>query len=186
MPNVLKSENFIWRLFPKDKSKTFAILDGASVEGLLPRFKTMNPLYRCLYRGKLENGINEVAPYLVELEERSEFTDWVLSEGWGNHWGVFLLTPESVKIDALRRHFRKLNKVKAADGKIVLFRYYDPRVLRIFLPICEKEQVPSFFELVESFVCEDEDPNQAVCFTLSQSTGLPQKDTLKIEITSSV
>lgn len=156
------------------------------MEGLLPRFETMNPLYRCLYRGELENGLDEVAPYLVELEEGTEFTNWVLSEGWGNHWGIFMITLESVKIDALLRHFRKLNKVKGADGKILLFRYYDPRVLRIFLPTCEKEQVPSFFELVEFFICEDEDPNQAVCFTLSQSTGLPQKDTMTIGSTSSV
>ena len=180
MSNILDSEDFLWRLFPEGKRKTFAVLDGASVEGLLSQFEAMDPLYRCLYSGKLENGIAEVAPYLVELEKYSAFTDWVLSKGWGNHWGIFMVTPASVKIDVLRRHFRKLNKVKLAGGKAVLFRYYDPRVLRTFLPVCEKEQVPGFFERVESFICEAEDPSQAVFFELSQDTRLPQGSSVKV------
>ena len=179
IPDILNAAQFTRRLFPHDPSKTFAILDGASVEGLLVQFETMAPVYRCLYRGELENGIDEVAPYLVELEQGSEFTNWVLSEGWGNHWGIFMVVKESVSIDALLRHFRKLNKVKGADGKIVIFRYYDPRVLRIFLPICESEQVPSFFALVVCFICEDEALNQAVCFTVNEDTRLPQKDIIK-------
>lgn len=185
MSKALSSEKFIWRLFPKDNLKTFVILDGALIDELLPQLDAHAPVYRCLYRGKLENGLDAVAPYLVELEEGNAFTDWILSEGWGKNWGIFLTADESTKIDPLCRHFRKLNKVKESTGKSLLFRYYDPRVLRVLLPTCEAEQLPSFFELVESFICEDEDPGQVVCLQVDQDSGLVRKEIFAFEATGS-
>ena len=48
-------------------------------------------------------------------------------------------------------HFRRLLKVQTESGERLYFRYYDPRVLRAFLPSCSEEQVESVFGEVQAF-----------------------------------
>ncbi len=45
------------------------------------------------------------------------------------------------------------------------FRFYDPRVLRIFLPTCDRSQILEFFGPVKIFICEDEDPEHILLFS---------------------
>src|SRR5436305_10083170 len=67
--------------------------------------------------------------------------------------------------DDLKKHFRKFLLVKTEDGKELYFRFYDPRVLRIFLPTCDVAQLKEFFGPVEKFICEDEDHAFALLFS---------------------
>jgi len=79
-----------------------------------------------------------------------------MEHGWGNSWGIpFRSTYE---MPDLHKHFRKFLKVDTEDGQQMYFRFYDPRVLRIFLPNSEAGQVREFFGPVEYFIAEDEDP----------------------------
>jgi Domain of unknown function (DUF4123) len=132
----------------------YAILDGASVDGLLDRLWEYEPEYECLYRGELEPDLAEVAPYLVRLAPKSAFTDWVVTRGWGNHWGIFCAS--RADLPAMRRHFRKFLTVHDADGKPLLFRYYDPRVLRVYLPTCTRTEVTEIFGPVMHYIVEGE------------------------------
>jgi len=56
----------------------------------------------------------------------------------------------------LRDHFRDFHKVELPDQRIVIFRYYDPRVLRIFLPVCNQSELRQFFGPVQTFLVEGE------------------------------
>ena len=38
----------------------------------------------------------------------------------------------------------------------MIFRFYDPRVLRKFLPTCNADELQTFFGKVETFFAEDE------------------------------
>lgn len=109
---------------------------------------------RCLYSGALPDELARAAPYLVRLGAASAFTD-VFREAWGRSWGI--LVRASADIDELRRHFMKLNVVRGPDGRRLLFRYYDPRVLRVFLPTCDREQLAETFGPVQELVVEGED-----------------------------
>lgn len=148
-------------LFPEPMTEeeedlqTFAILDGASVPELLDHLYTEEdrPQFACLYRGNLEPDMAEVAPYLVCLEPGHEFTEWLVSEGWGKHWGVFVRTSASMKV--LQRHLRKFLRVKDPEGNTLVFRYYDPRVARVFFPTCNKEEIQQLFGPIENWVVED-------------------------------
>jgi hypothetical protein len=51
-------------------------------------------------------------------------------------------------------------------GKLLYFRPYDPRVLRIFLPTCDAEQLEFMFGPIEAYFAEAEDPAQALRFSL--------------------
>lgn len=143
-------------LFSTPGTKVFTILDGASVPDLPANMVTFNPEHICLYRGELAPDMAEVAPYLAFLERDAPFTDWVITHGWGHHWGIFGVTRADLK--ELRRHFRKFLMVYDESAKSLYFRYYDPRVLRIYLPTCNAQELKIVFGPVMSYLMEDEDP----------------------------
>jgi len=152
-------------LFSKPDASVFAVLDGASVPDLVKNLYQFEPEYCCLYRGELEADMASVAPYLVKLEPQDEFTEWLLREGWGAHWGVFFTTTTTLR--ALRDHFREFHTVELPDQRTVLFRYYDPRVLRSFLPVCNAAELSLFYGPVQSFIAEGDTPDTGVKFTLA-------------------
>jgi hypothetical protein len=154
-PDALK-EALYPHLFPEtddgEALHTFVILDGAAIPTLLDRLYGERPEFICLYRGELEPDIAEVAPYLVRLEPDTPFADWVLAGGWGNHWGIFALS--STGLTAVRTHLRRFLTVKGPDGARLLFRYYDPRVLNVYLPTCNREELAVLFGPVHAYIAE--------------------------------
>jgi hypothetical protein len=159
MNEKVVTELLVKYLFSQPATNTYAVLDGASVEQLPQILWEHEPENICLYRGELEPDMAAVAPYLVKLEYDHPFTKLVCEKGWGNHWGIFAVTPAEVDIRALRQHFRKFLMVYNPDGKLVYFRYYDPRVLRIYLPTCNIEEIKIVFGRIDFYVLEDEDPS---------------------------
>lgn len=150
-------------LWSVPETSVFAVFDGASVKGLREKLWEKEPQHVCLWRGELAPDMAEVAPYLIELEPDAEFTQWVLEKGWGNHWGIFVATGEPLR--SLRQHFRRLTMVRDPDGKSLYFRFYDPRVLRIFLPTCTPDELRDFFGPVACFVVEAEDSGTLLRFS---------------------
>lgn len=161
------------RLLFSSDARVFTILDGAAVGDLLTPLYDHHPEFECLYRGELPPDIAEVAPYLVRLEPGSEFTRWVLEHGWGQHWGIFAVA--DAELPVLRRHFRRFLTVHDSDGKPLYFRYYDPRVLRVYLPTCTAEELRTVFGPVDGFVLEDDDPATALQFRLQDGELQPRK-----------
>jgi len=164
-------------LFGKGDTPVFAILDGASAPNLVKHLYEHEPEYCCLYRGELQPDMATVAPYLVRLEAEDKFTDLVLTEGWGVHWGIFFVTPANLR--TLRDHFRSFHTVELPDQRTVLFRYYDPRVLRNFLPVCNAAELATFFGPVQKFVVEGETPESGIKFSLAGPALKPEPFQIK-------
>jgi hypothetical protein len=150
------------RLFEDDELKVFGVLDGASIPDLLEHLYSSDLEYECLYRGELAPDIAEVAPYLVALDKASAFTHWLVERGWGRHWGVFALSRADLR--ALRRHFRTLLIVHDSAAKPLYFRYYDPRVLRVYLPTCNADELSAIFGPVEKYLLEEEQTGAILSF----------------------
>lgn len=138
----MKKEQLEKTLF-SERAFVYAVLDGASIPGLCDKLYELDPPRYCVMRGELEPDMEEVAPYLVNLSQGSDFTEWVLKECYGKHWGIFAQTLHSI-ID-MRRHFRSLLTVWNEEGNPMIFRYYDPRVLTKFLPTCTENELMTFF-----------------------------------------
>jgi hypothetical protein len=155
-------------IFGKGDVPVFAMLDGASAKGLVKKLYELEPEYCCLYRGELPPDMALVAPYLVRMEAGSEFAEYILNEGWGMHWGVFVTGNATMR--NFRDHFRQFHKVELPDQSSVIFRHYDPRVLRCFLPVCNAAELAAFFGPVQSFILEGESPENAVKFSLTGKT----------------
>lgn len=142
-------------MFGEDGVRVFAVLDGASIEDLLEKLQQFEPEYYCLYRGDLNSDMAQVAPYLVRLRPDTAFAEWVIGKGWGQNWGIYVHSPADLQ--AMRKHFRTFLTVYDSNGKPMLFRYYDPRVLRIYLPTCNAQELQTVFGPITSYFVESED-----------------------------
>lgn len=163
-------------LFSKT-TRIYAILDGASVPDLPLKLFEMKPPRYCLLSGELEPDMAEVAPYLVRLYPRTAFTDWLLRECWGKHWGIFAHSRKTLK--EMRKHFRSLVTVYDESGKPLIFRYYDPRVLHNFLPTCEPEEIETFFGEVDSYFAESEKEEKLMRF--ERGNGIYKQSAFEIK-----
>jgi hypothetical protein len=152
-------------LFENPSLSLYAILDGACIPDLLDQFDSLRPEHVCLYRGELKDGIDEVAPYLVRLEPGHPFTHWLTANGWGAHYGIYIHSADN--LGALRLHLRRSLRVYTEDGRALLFRYYDPRVFRVFIPSMTPPEAATFFGPIQAFLCEDEDPASILRFSLN-------------------
>ncbi len=145
-----QQEQYLFR----ENKHTYAVLDGASVPDLPLKLYEMKPPNICLYRGELPPDVLYAAPYLVQLLPEAEFTNWLLTECWGRHWGIF--AQSSITMLGMRKHFRSLLTVYDETGKPLLFRYYDPRVFLTFLPTCNAEELETFFGKVNYYFAESD------------------------------
>ncbi len=149
---------------------TWAVLDGASVQGLPRALHASGADSTCLLAGKLHPSMRRVAPYLVRLGPTDAFTDLLFERGWGRHWGIFLRTRATG--DELTRHLRGLLQVRDPDGKVLRFRFYDPRVLRVYLPTCTPDELALVHGPVERFAMEDEAGTELLVFGID-GAGMP-------------
>lgn len=152
----------LWRPGLATRTGVFAILDGARDERIFGAVDATYQPKECLYSGDLPWQMQMTAPYLVELARDDRFTTLLLEKGWGNSWGTFLRSEIGIK--ELRRHLRQFLRVRTEDGKRLIFRYYDPRVLRVYLPTCRPAELETFFGPVDAFLIEGEDAGEMVEF----------------------
>jgi len=142
--------------------KICVVLDAARDERIFTAVERCTLDKCCLYAGAIPWVLQRAAPYLVVLDPDDRFTRQIIDEGWGNSWGIFLRT--DAHLLEVRRHLRSLLKVKTESGSSMLFRWYDPRVLRPFLPTCQPDELKTFCGPVDCFYAEGADPDTLLQF----------------------
>ena len=144
--------------------KAYAILDCARDERIYPALVEAcdDRKYRCLFQGheaiflgNLPRVLAQAAPHLIQLDFQSNFARWMISRGWGNNWGIYALS--SAPLDKLLIHLRRFLMVKNESGKPFYFRYYDPRVMRVYLPSCNDKELEMVFGPLSRYCMESED-----------------------------
>jgi hypothetical protein len=144
--------------------RVYAVLDAARDEQIFDAVDACREDKSCLYAGRIPFALQRVAPYLVELSRDAPFTQSLVERGWGNSWGIFLRSDRGMM--EVRRHLRHFLRVKDESGRRLLFRWYDPRVLRIYLPTCYPEEVRTFFGPIEMFAMEAQEPGALLQFSV--------------------
>ncbi|MBL8603331.1 MAG: DUF4123 domain-containing protein [Myxococcales bacterium] len=140
-------------LLAKEPHGLFAVLDAARDPRVLTMVGDTHLPMASLYDGVLGDQLADVAPYLVQLSHHDDFFDLLVSEAWGDSWGVFLRC-DRVDFRDLRRHLRRFLRVRDEAGARMLFRFYDPRVLRAFLPVCTVDEATQLFGPIDAFLVE--------------------------------
>src|SRR5688572_16475035 len=143
-------------LWGKGPDPVYMILDGARDPQIYGAVRGSGMTYKCLFSGDLDLDLAKAAPYLLELQRQADFTRQLLKMAWGHSWGIFLSSPSP--LEELRRHFRRFLRVQGDDGKTLYFRYYDPRVLRVYLPTCSAGETEAIFGPVLTYLMESSDP----------------------------
>lgn len=162
------SETLAAQLWPQgsgpDCPQAYALLDGARDPHIAHMVRTSGLPFECLYAGMLTSALAAAAPYLVQLTPESRFYKDLVPRAWGNAWGIFVVARPDVTLHAMRKHFRTILRVKDEQGQILVFRFYDPRVLRVYLPTCTATELTQVFGLVDTIWVEAEGAECALKF----------------------
>lgn len=150
----------------------YALLDAAIEPEVLKVLFESKEQYLSLYEGPQGAQLTHFAPYVVRLPKESSLLEVLVEKGWGKSWGGYLTSRE--QLETLRQHFRHFLMVQMPDRKQVYFRFYDPRVLRVFLPTCTADEVKQFFGPVKQYLMEDEKPDKLLQFA-STDRGAEKK-----------
>jgi hypothetical protein len=133
----------VWQADSVRPVRIYAVLDCARDAAI---YDLIGRSYRekgCLFAGKLDLELERAAPFLLELQPGDSVTDEILLRGWDDAWGILIRTEASFR--GLRRHLRTFLRVRTEDGRFLLFRYYDPRVLDAYLPTCTGYELAAIF-----------------------------------------
>jgi len=162
-------------LWFKDLSRAYrvwAVLDGARDKRIYSAVVGCYTDNCCLYSGDLPSDLRFAAPYLVSLDPEDRTTRYLLKHAWGNSWGIFLRSTSSM--ETLRRHLKGMLIVKDPKGRRMLFRYYDPRVLRVYLPTCWPAELEQVFGPVKAYLVEGGESGTVIQYRVGDA-GFVQK-----------
>ncbi len=151
----------------------YALLDAARDPLILARLVHSGEEYQSLYEGPQGEAMAAFGPFLVKLPKESPFLETLVREAWGKSWGVYLTCAQPFQ--EVRKHFRRFLTVELEGHGQVYFRYYDPRVLRFFLPTFTPPQVKELFGPVRAYLMEANGPETLLQFTLSPQRGAIQE-----------
>jgi len=131
----------------------YAIVDAARSDRALQMIEESVDPYASLYDGERGRAHDDVAPYLVHLRADSGLLTRLVTEGWGDAWGIYV--DSAADFVTVRRHFRQFLLVEAeGEPHRLFFRFYDPRVLHTFAAGITPEQREAFLASIERIVFE--------------------------------
>ncbi|WP_437736610.1 DUF4123 domain-containing protein [Sorangium sp. So ce1335] len=160
----------------QERAPLFAVLDAARDPRIRLLLVEAGEQAASLYTGFQGELLADISPTLVHLPRESSLLDALIDSGWGDGWGVFLTS--SRPFGDVRKHLRRFLLVESGAGKQQYFRFYDPRVLRGFLPTCGPRKTEALFEEIESFAMEAEDPGKLLRFTAQGGKAIREESTL--------
>jgi pSer/pThr/pTyr-binding forkhead associated (FHA) protein len=134
----------------------FAVLDASRSLRVIEVMRESVEEYRSLYQGTKGEALAMQAPYLVRLPAKSRLLEQLVLEGWSGGWGIYLTCPRP--FDEVRTQLRRLLMVSNDETEeAMFFRFYDPRVLRLFLPTCGVRQKEQIFGDIDAFLVAGRD-----------------------------
>ena len=164
------AEYFRELLWVNSTCKLYCIIDAAQ-DKLIHKMITLSAVdYCCLYKKglhfpgeRLTEELASAAPYLLMISPDDPFLVSLLSWGWGRSWGIFLFSERS--IHAVHEHCSGNLLTLTEEGQVLQFRYYDPRILRVYLPTCTVDELSVVFGPVAAYLTEDENGGGPILFT---------------------
>jgi hypothetical protein len=149
-------------------SDLYAVVDTAQDDKLHDLvFAALFP--NCLFLTDTFSPVGRAAPYLVPVEHAERLMREWRARGRGRNWGLFVRA--EIPIPRLLQRLRTLNLATLPDGRTVLFRWWDPRVLRVFLPTCAGAELAPWFDGVEEWLCEEEGGEALRSYRRREATG---------------
>ena len=126
----------------------FAVVDLASAEALAATIGALQPPQaETLLSREMPAKLLQVGPWLVDLNRCPQVAAALAELGKTVPWGYYVHS--DVDLLSLRRGLRRFNLVTMPGfERPVLFRYWDPRVLRDFIAVATPAQRRQFMEWI--------------------------------------
>jgi hypothetical protein len=172
VPEEMTPQQRLLSLFRGEFQPLYALLDAACEPSVLKVLFESKAEYESLFEGIPGAQLTHFAPYLVRVPKESPLLEKLVQQGWGKNWGIYLTSSQA--LPDLRTHFRQFLMVKMPEGEQAYFRFYDPRVLRLFLPTCTAEETNLIFGPVKYYLTEDEKPDVLLRFS-NKGVGVGRK-----------
>lgn len=161
----MKTIEMIVSVLEQQPTALFAILDAARERKIKRRLRDSGQVFQSLYEGAPD--LEDHGPFLVELRRGTPTLRELIRDGWGKSWGVYLCS--GTPFVHLRRHLRRFLMVKLPDGREAYFRFYDPRVLRVFLSRSTFSEARSFIGPAHGYWMEGDSPHELMYFSAGTS-----------------
>jgi len=145
----------------------YAIIDTARDRRTFSLLEESDGDYEILYPPRFAFDLDNRGPHLISVRPGSTCLQSLITAGWGNGWGIYVAGPSDFA--TVRRHLRRLLFVKLHDGQQVHFRFYDPRVLRDYLPTCNGDELDQFFGPLSTIYLEIGNDRELLCFSRDRS-----------------
>ena len=147
--------------------RLYGVVDGAQDLELAYEAKCLfGQEITSLFAGDMAAAAADVAPYLVPIDPASGYLEnW--AQRWGKNAGILLTT--TAEPARLHAHLREIFVVQDEQGQPFFFRYYDPRVLRAYLPTCNAHELAAFFDQVSAYLTENEESSALLSFRVERS-----------------
>lgn len=157
----------VHRFFTRLSMPLYAIIDTARDRRAFSLLAEADCEYQIVYPPGLSLAMDHRGPHLISVCPNSSFLNRLIDASWGNNWGIYFTGPSDFA--AVRRHLRRLLFVKLQGGQQALFRFYDPRVLRDYLPNCSENELYQFFGPFTSIFLESQNGREIASFSLDRS-----------------
>ena len=162
----------VFDILTSQTSPLFGLLDLARDGGVTRSLQSMKLRWQPVFEHGQSIQPFSHAPCLIEFgqvndasrqAEIQSFLEEILHLGWGKRWGVFFTSHSS--LDDVTTHFYNFLLVRGKDPQTFHLRFYDPRILRAFLPACEPQEVEVVFGPIVSYLLESERPDLMLVFS---------------------
>lgn len=155
--NSMTVEQLTAQLWPDGNSlsgqQIYLLADGAHGPDIAPLIRFGKLDHTCLFAEPLSPRLRAAAPYLVHLAAGSPQTCDLLRRSLQGPLGIFVAAPARVTTQQLRLHFKKILWVQDERGRKLYFRFYDPRVLPVYLPTCTRQERDQVFGPADDCSC---------------------------------
>jgi Domain of unknown function (DUF4123) len=128
----------------------YAIIDCAADPSIYPMLKNSGVKRACLYKkgvhfpgDAMTEELKANAPFLLEVEPDSSFFTKLMDLGFNKNW--FIITCSDKDYDTVYEHCSDNLLAQTEDNTSLLFRWYDARILGVFLSSCTIDEIKSFF-----------------------------------------
>ncbi|MDR3719927.1 MAG: DUF4123 domain-containing protein [Bryobacteraceae bacterium] len=131
-----------------ERGYVYVILDACDAPAVPGKARSLGEARAAsLYNGTSQQDYWAIAPYLCQADPK--LLEWIQALLWKDPWGIIAVSTSS--FETLRAHFRKFLIVQSPEGEYWYFRFYDPRVLPVFLESSNAGELKEFFGPVQAY-----------------------------------
>ena len=158
----------------QDNATLYALVDAARSDQVLPRLASGQSDYQSLFVGTEKEPLFSAGPFLVSPGGDRALLKWLATEAWGESMVLFITS--QAPCDQLLHHLQSLLKAITEENDERFFRYYDPRVLRNYLPNCDSDSGWRFMGPVARLMVEAEEGGRLLCWKRESLGCVPACD----------